>query len=340
MKIVYFYLLVYTLLVGRVFSQETFHSRNIHFSHYIEGISNPEDLFHIHDQEWIIVCSMASSTHPGKIYAVHKENYQVLELFNGQLPAPHNAKKLQPFKPHGIYVKGNKSKGYYLYVINHSTREAIEKFELDFNSSTPQIKWLENIALPAPVWANGLVIDSREKIYVTSMYNPKDTDFLEKFQHKKVTGRIWQWDRTKKWRKLSKSQFSGANGIALSADEKNLYIAEWAGQKVHLLSTIDGRVSQSVNVDFLPDNIRWSAEGNLLIAGQRGLPKEVFLSRGISEENMYFSVMEIDSTLTVKKTLIRDGHRNFANATVAIQINNTYWLGCVENNKIAIYLKK
>ncbi|MCP1996008.1 SMP-30/gluconolactonase/LRE family protein [Flavobacterium sp. HSC-61S13] len=335
MKKMYYCLFCSLYFTITTVSQTT--NKKVSFSHYIEGIVNPEDLIFVTDQNWVIISSMASATHSGKIYALHKEESRKVLLFDSAqagIPVDH----LKSFSPHGIYV--NKyEEDYMLYVISHGKKETIEIFNLYFNDGNPQINWKDSLDLPATVWANGLVVDRDKKIYVSSMYDPSDPDFLEKFQRKEVTGQIWNWSIQDQWTPFSKDQFSGANGIAISSDQKSLYLSEWANQQIHQLTTSDGTITKSIVVDFLPDNIRGSGSGNLLIAGQIGDPKHVFLSKGISETNMYFSVIALNPSLSDVKKIISGGNIQFANATVAIDVGQYYWLGCVENNKIAVYFK-
>ncbi|GEM_PF-3280684 len=335
MKQLYYYLFCSLYFTITTVAQAP--NNKVSFSHYIEGIENPEDLISVPDQNWVIICSMASATNSGKIYAMHKEENHIVVLFDS---ARDNTvpDHLKSFSPHGIYINKYDER-YVLYVISHSKKETIEIFNLYFSDENPKITWKESVDLPAAVWANGLVVSRDREIYVTSMYDPTDPDFLEKFQRKEATGQIWKWTNEAHWVTFSQDQFSGANGIAISPDQKSLYLSEWANQQIHQLSTYDGKTTNSIAVDFLPDNIRWSISGHLLIAGQIGDPKHVFLSKGISETNMYFSVITINPSLTDLKKIITGGNIQFANATVAIDLGPYYWLGCVENDKIAVYYK-
>lgn len=310
------------------------------FSHFIEGIVNPEDLFAIPDQSWVIVCSMASPSNSGKIYAVHKEDQEIVLLFDSKALTEGSLETLRTFSPHGIYMTKETANSYQLYVINHGIRECVEIFQVDFEQAVPRIHWENTLPIPEQVWANGLVVDSQKNIYLTSMYDPRDKDFLAKFNRQEPTGQIWKWSKLNAWEPFGNQKFSGPNGIGIAANEDRLYLSEWAGQQLHQLSIPNKVVINSIALNFLPDNIRWSNTGKLLIAGQRGIPKEVFLSKGISATNIYFSVIEVDPSLEVVERSIDAGDREFANATVAVDLGKSYWIGCVENNKIAVYLKQ
>ncbi|KAA2238542.1 hypothetical protein F0L74_20170 [Chitinophaga agrisoli] len=318
-------------LTTAVIAQE----KNTTFSHFIKGITNPEDIIQIPDAQWVLVSSMASdASSSGAIYGINTQTEEIRLLFT---PGKDNTANhhLARFAPHGIYVHKDQ-----LLVINHGSREAIELFDLHFENGAPKLKWSRYISFPANVWANGLVTGNDGKIYATAMYDPADTLFLQKFTHALPTGAVWQWDDLNGWRPFNKMLFSAANGIAISPDGKYLYVAEWARRRVHKLSTSNDADTLAIEVDFMPDNIRWTKDGQLIIAGQRALPVTVFTNKGIHQKVVYFSVIKIDPASMAHKPLLKAGGSTFASATVAAEINGSYWIGCVGDNKIAVYTKK
>ncbi|MBK4895478.1 hypothetical protein, partial [Klebsiella pneumoniae] len=67
---------------------------------------------------------------------------------------------------------------------------------------------------------------------------------------------------------------SGANGIAVS-HEGFVIVCEWAARRIWRLDH-DGRAVTSAAMDFLPDNLRWTADRRLLLAGQSTRPEVLF----------------------------------------------------------------
>ncbi|MBT32815.1 MAG: hypothetical protein CMO01_24415 [Thalassobius sp.] len=323
------------ILILIVFSYRLFAQSNescISFSHYIHNIQNPEDMLKISDTNWVIISSMAENeNNSGGIYAINTNTEKIIPL-HAVIESDNR------FAPHGIYLREVTKSNFRLYVINHASTEKIEVYKLTIINEIPQLTWTKSIILPENVWANGLVADDKENIYATSMYNPSDENFLEKFREGIPTGQIWKWNRISGWQALSTFHFSAANGIAISPKSDYLIISEWATKTIYKMR-IDSFELESVKVDFLPDNIRWTHDGNLLITGQKGLPHKVFTSKGIRKENMYFKAIKLNPELLTYEELIDGGNQNFANGTVTIEVGNSYWIGCVQNDKIAIYTK-
>lgn len=307
---------------------------------FIDGITNPEDLVSIKGSDWVIVSSMApDSLTSGKIYGLNIKNHQTMVLFDLPLRNTSNIPQLTRFAPHGIYIRNVASNNYLLYVVNHGNREAVEIFKLYFDKEFPKLIWQKHITFPKNVWANGLVADSKGKIYVTSMYDPNDTAFLEKFERKSPTGQVWEWNEYKGWKPFNTTWFSGGNGIAISPVEDCLYVSEWAGQKIHRISLNNQINAVSINVDFLPDNIRWSSDEKLIVTGQKGSPTAVFSSKHPSKINSQFKVIEVDQGFSYVKELINGNILGFGNGTVTIELKKSYLVGCVLYNKIAVYQK-
>ncbi|UZR96433.1 hypothetical protein [Chondrinema litorale] len=302
------------------------------FSHYIKQIDNPEDLVKIPCTNWVIISSMAKNENEyGGLYAINTITEKIIPL-NATIE---NDKR---YAPHGIYLKELNKSNFRLYVINHASTEKIEIYNLTLVNEKPNLTWVQSIIFPENVWANGLVTDKEGNIYATNMYNSNDRNFLEKFQKTLPTGQIWKWNSISGWQALSSKSFSAANGIAISPTYDYLIISEWASKTIYKMS-LDKLELTSIKIDFLPDNIRWTNDGLLLITGQKGLPHKVFTSKGINAENMYFKVIKLNPELLTYQKLIDGGNQKFANGTVTIEVGNSYWIGCVQNNKIAVYTK-
>ncbi|WP_295793990.1 SMP-30/gluconolactonase/LRE family protein [Mucilaginibacter sp.] len=310
-------------------------------SHYLKGVPNPEDLMEIPGSDWIVVSSMAGDNNSsGRIYCVNRKTEKLLSLFNidkGKTKLGYN--NLERFAPHGIYIRQIAINNYRLMVINHGSREAIETFQLYFKDALPELLWESNINFPGNVWANGLVTDNSGNIYATAMYDPNDKEFLQKFSAKIPTGQVWKWTPSNGWLPFYKKTFSAANGIAISKNGKYLYVSEWAARRIYKLSTTNSLDTTSVTVDFLPDNIRWTKDNEMTVTGQKSSPMTLFTNKGVNKKIIYFSIIKINPNSLKTRKIIEGGDKNFANATGTLEIGDTYWVGCVADDKIAIYNK-
>lgn len=308
------------------------------FLSYVEGIRSPEDIVVIPGSKWVLVSSMVSDPDlSGAIYAIHTGDKRIIPVFS--LAGNANVcDGLTRFAPHGIFLHRSGDKHNYLFVVNHGSREAIERFEVTLQNDLPVLNWIDHADLPPGVWANGIAGNSRDNIYVTGMFDPRDSHFVEKLERQQKTGQVWQLTSAG-WRPFGDQTFSGANGIALSPDGAWMYVSEWAARRVWRMSIEKPSVATSVSVDFLPDNLRWSADGTLLVTGQRSSPKHLFGCKTISADCMYYTTIKINATSLEHETLIDDGRPEFGGGTVSIELTNELWVGTVLSDRIAIFKK-
>jgi hypothetical protein len=82
-----------------------------------------------------------------------------------------------------------------------------------------------------------------------------------------ATGRVLEWHPGKGFQALPDSQMSGGNGLAMSADGREIYASAWAGARLVVLRR-DGGTRREVPLPFLQDNIHVLADGTLLVGGQ------------------------------------------------------------------------
>lgn len=248
------------------------------------------------------------------------------------------------FRPHGINCLQTSINQYRLFVINHGSKETIEVFDVDISSGKVQITWCKSIALPATVWANGIVVapGKKEMIFVTSMYDPSDKRFIDEFQKGEPTGKVWKWTSDQGWRTVNNKMLSGANGIEISRDGQSLYVSEWANCRLWRFSLDDAIPESCIQLDFLTDNLRWTEKGTLLVTGQKSNPVTVFASHTLEPEatGNQFSVTEIDPVTLAANPLIVGGDQNFGWGTVAIAVGHEIWVGSVLTNKIACYNRR
>src|SRR3546814_122885 len=107
---------------------------------------------------------------------------------------------------------------------------------------------------------------------VSIMYDPTDPDGLARMQAGRPDGSVVAWTPGKGWRTLL-SGIPGPNGIAVSEDGSILFVAIWPLGKVARVP-LPGGPMRMVAVGFLPDNLRLTTGGALLVAGQSGRSEE------------------------------------------------------------------
>ena len=245
------------------------------------------------------------------------------------------------FDPHGIDVRALGSSRFELLVVDHGGGEAIDRLTVDAGGPRPVIVEGMRIEQPPGTSGNAVAFDPDGGLVMTSMFDPRDPETLVKFAEGRATGGVWRWNEALGWRRVG-PDLSGANGIAISPDGRMIIVSEWAARRVWKWS-IDGDVLGQAEVDFLPDNLRWTADGSLLLAGQADRPERVFgcEARGIACP-LAFAVTRLDPHSITLTTLVRASHEQatalgFGGATGALQVGHEMWVGSFTGRRIALY---
>nr|WP_140404461.1 hypothetical protein [Sphingomonas sp. CDS-1] len=303
------------------------------------GISNPEDMAPLARSEWIIVSGYA----PDALYRVSTRTRQAVNLVPGvrvrwdrktyaDCPGP-----LAPgaLTAHGIALTNNAAPS--LFVINHGSREAIEVYRLRRQDAS--LTWVGCVPVPADMMANALAQLKSGTLVVTSLGKAK-TNFLPDIIAGRPTGGdVRLWSRDKGWRTLPYSQGSGPNGLALAPDERSVYVAMSGSREIVRLA-LDGKAKpvRSAQIDILPDNLRWTAQGTLITTGMRYDPEvnaRCFQGQSCQPR---FDVYEITpKTLAAKSLSGRFETRPMPLTTTALRVGGELWVSSVSGKNIAVF---
>lgn len=323
-------------------------ARDIHTDHasyqlsgFVDGLWHPEDLVELPGTSWVIVSCMRSADHAGGLFKVDTaQPSQATEL--RWAPAAQQA-RLGPdvFNPHGIAARRLADETFELLVVDHGGGEAIGRLVIEFGEEGPFIATGERLVQPPRTSANAVAHLPDGGFVMTSMFDPTDREFVSRFARAEPTGQVWRWSRENGWSRFGDQPMSGANGIAVSRD--GFVIAcEWAARRVWRLDR-DGRAVASVETDFLPDNLRWTADGRLLLAGQSTRPEVLFGCEARGDRcPLAFKVVRLDPTSLAIESLIAIDEagaaaKGFGGATGAMQVGEQIWVGSFTGERIGIF---
>ena len=254
----------------------------------------PEDLAVV--GRWLIVSQMPSTKGPGSLVAFHPATATIRTLYPpagnalGTLPPGGSASADAPpsgegrsdggcaagspppvsdFAPHGIDFQETR-----LLVVNHGSREAIEEFTVGIDGSGLTLEWNSCTPLPADASANDVVALPDGGFAATKMVERPQWKGIAKLLLGMNTGALLRYSpATRAWQTVPNSEGQAPNGVEVGSDGA-FYIAEWSGHRIVRLEP-DGSHRKTVPLDFSPDNLAWSSDGRLLVAGQRASALEV-----------------------------------------------------------------
>jgi hypothetical protein len=319
---------------------------------YVCGPVNAEDLVQVPGTRWILSSAMAPG---GGIYLVDSLNRQWSPLYTGSADQiKHDAARygscthapeLQTFITHGLHLRSQGKGHATLYVVGHGAREAIEVFDVDTNSDQPKLVWTGCVPMPEGLAANSVTSLSDGSLLATVLMYP-GTTFSDVFSGK-TTGGIYRWSPGDAgFELIPGTQLPGNNGIEISADEREIYVVSTGLRTISAYTNTNPshllRATQPL--DFGPDNIHMTADGELITAGPSSedhdcgemdvanVDLEEFAScpRG--------SVAAIFDPQTLQETVrwSRSATPDFSNATMALRVGHEIWIGTFSGNRIAI----
>ena len=290
---------------------------------FVCGTTNPEDLYHVPETPWVIASGRYSDTE-GPIYAVDIRDHGVREIFPaGALPPRHDQVTYagcpgpnEVFQPHGLTLRTGAGGVHTLYVVGHGVREAIEVFELDAGGVSPALRWVG--CIPAPE-------GTRRINSITAL--PDGSLGATNFDT--AGGELWEWHPATGWVEVPGSQMRGPNGLVSSEDGDWFYVGGWSDRALVRVS----RGLTPVRIDPIPvgfsvDNVRWSPDGTVLVAGH--------VTRCEGPDPCALSaarVAEVDpETLAVRQLVDYEGGEFFALGTVAIEVDDEIWVGGINGS--------
>ncbi|MBT6043385.1 MAG: hypothetical protein HOH14_07810 [Gammaproteobacteria bacterium] len=314
---------------------------------YLCGIINGEDILQIGNSNWLLVSgmdgSLTGSSVNGKIHLVNAEAKTAEVIF------PDDAADLQhdllmypdcpgplditDFSAHGLSLQKS-DKGpetYRVYMTSHGAREAIEIFEIDAFLK-PNIQWVGCIPMPQSSWTNSVTILSDGGFLATQFYNPSQHS-IENVLAGEVTGHVFEWHPGETVSIVAGTELAGPNGIAVSLDERWIFVAAFGtGELVRFDRSSTPVGKEVISLGILPDNVRWTSEGSLYIAGNN-------VGESCGEESCEggWSVIEV---IPYNLALNRVGGASEGSAlrdvSSALLVNDEIWVGTYSGDRLAI----
>lgn len=323
------------------------------------GMAAPEDLVAVSGTRWIITGSMPMGGGVGGLYLVDSRDRSVhrVDLAADKAVPPAFASNaveatavgrcasLDPgkFLSHGLSFAKGEGGVHRLYVMGHGGREAIELFNVDATGDRPVVRWAGCVPLPEGVEGNSVAALPEGGFMVTTLYDPGETVWsvrMGKLGSGAPAGGVFEWHAASGFKRLSIPPMSGPNGIEVSADGASIYLAGWGDRIVRRIDRSGRELTKPVKLDFLPDNLHWAPDGSLLVAGQPTEVQSLFACATNKERPVYcvtrWSAARLDAKdLATSATWGGEADGAFGDATAAIIVDDTLFVGSLSGNRIA-----
>jgi hypothetical protein len=304
----------------------------------IKGPQNAEDILPLGDTQWLVTSGMngqvSRSDINGHIYLISRKEKTFEEFFPGKNPIYNHDKKLfnecprpinpEKFSSHGLALKEQSPGQYRLYMTSHGEREAIEVFNINTGGAKPAISWTGCVPLSEDIMANSVAILSDGGFVTTKFHDPTVPNSMMSIMQGKLTGGVHEWHPGGSVKTIPGTELSGANGIAVSPDDKYVYVAAFGSREIARFDRTKSPVTlEKVKIDIMPDNIHWGDDGLLYTAGNNSV-------RGTG-----WSVFSIHpETMEIKRVNGVDQTATMQNASSAVPVDNEIWVGTFSGNRI------
>lgn len=301
-----------------------------------------EDLVRVPGTHWIVGSGMVEKGRSGRLHLIDADKKTWEIFYPGENPQNEldaktygscpGAPDAKTFGSHGIAIRDDGKRAATLLAVNHG-REAIEVFRLNAAGAKPTIRWIGCVPVDKSVSLNSVAFLPKGGFVTTKFYDPTAPGGFGAMMEHKITGGVLEWQSGTGIKPIAGTDLSGANGIEVSKDGKTLYVAAWGSQELVRFSHIDGALQKTVvKVNFSPDNLRWAADGKILVAGQNNVANKTGGFGGFKG----WTVVKLDPrTMTVTEILKDNGASPLQNASVAIDVDGTLWIGPFSGNRVA-----
>jgi len=309
---------------------------------YVCGPVGAEDLVRIPGTHWIIGSGMVENNNPGKLHLIDtdKKSWDILypnkiaknELDTISYPACSGAPDAKRFGAHGIAIRDDGDQTSTVLAVNHG-REAIEVFKLNAIGEKPVIRWIGCVPMDETIYVNSVAFLPGGGFVFTKFFDPKAPQGFGAIMEQKATGGVFEWHSDTGVRPIEETELAGANGIEVSKDGKSIYVAAWGTQELVRFTRRNGSIKKdAVKIDFLPDNLRWAPDGKILVAGQT---RDANAADGMFAFKGWIVAKLDPETMEISEVAKDHGESPLQNASVAIDVDGTLWIGSFRADRVA-----
>jgi hypothetical protein len=319
---------------------------------YLCGLESAEDLVLIRGTKWIIASGFSGTV---SLYLIDSKRKTWSNLYPAHAPralqdmANYGACPGSPnpnsFVAHGLHIRAGTDGHSTLYVVGHGEREAIEVFDVDANGEVPMLTWIGCVMTPDGMQANSIAALAGGSLLATIPLH-SGISINEAFAGRS-TGAVYEWSPgDAEFTKIAGTEMPYANGIEVSDDGKEFYVASSGLRKVMAFSNSNPTqlLRQTETFSIIPDNLRKDSNGKITTAGLAvfdAVCGDVPMALEFDLEKFAgcprpFAVLAIDPQSMQTSILAESpAQEHFSNVTMALEVGAELWIGTFAGDRVA-----
>jgi hypothetical protein len=139
---------------------------------------------------------------------------------------------------------------------------------------------------------------------------------------------VARWSAGKGEVELPETRAGYPNGVLVSADGRFMYFNAWTAKEVRKYDLKEGKETDMVKLDFMPDNITWTKNRHMLAAGVKGARGESPTGSG-TPCIVAFGVAEIDPDNMKSQTVFYSEGKGalISGVSVALDTGSAIYIG-------------
>jgi hypothetical protein len=311
------------------------------------GMAPPEDLEVSPDRRFLFM-----STTPG-LADSHISRLRIMDLASRKVSDMVIERQFEPgwgepackepqgtLGAHGIHLSKRLDGRAQLLVVNHNGREAVEFLEPVREGNSWKAIWRGCVESQDGSMLNDVAATPDGGFVVTAMFSfsaMKADPQLQQLLDGRATGHLLAWHANQGLQRLPASEAPAPNGVQVSPQGQSVWFAAWPGGGVWQYDLSEQKVVRKIALDFLPDNLSWSADGNLLTAGVADAQsfRRCFLSH--DEFCPSASVVAlIDPHKGTSRELLRVKEGVLYGASTALQVGPDVYVGAFAGDRLLV----
>jgi hypothetical protein len=304
------------------------------------GTRSPEDLELTPDGKFLIVSQFVNGAGPGAgltLFDLAKKSYSKIAVSaepgkdwgDSACPGPIG----EMLRPHGTSLSKRANGAIELYVVNHGVRQSMEMFELKRAAGSWELVW-HGCVVAAQEYNDVAALPDGGYIatHPTALRTQGDNSNLLSGQ---PTGYVSRWTPGKGETELPGTRIGYPNGVVVSPDGRFMYVNAWTAREVHKYDLKEGKETGMVKLDFMPDNLTWTAQRRLLAAGVKGARGDCPSGSG-APCIQGFGVAEIDPAKMESRTVFDSQGKGalISGVSVALQAGRSVYIGSFQGDRI------